>query len=248
MIVFGVCVGPTDRYERIAGPGLDASRDSDSVVVPLHDQRSIANAYNLILDRAAAMPGVEAVVFIHDDVRLSDPDVCDKVRTVMREPHVAIVGVIGSRNPTEVSWASGYPVGYAIEVCGPGAELRIYEGDPGAGTHEVDTVDGVFLALLLWAIRHLRFDRWYPGFDGYDADICAQARRAGKRVMTIDLSLEHVTVDRDRPVWRSTSRQAVLRWRAKWRTDQPMWRRTLWRMRARWLPLEFRLRGIPWHK
>ena len=31
-------------------------------------------------------------------------------------------------------------------------------GVPDSGTHDVDTVDGIFLALSPWAVRNLRFD------------------------------------------------------------------------------------------
>ena len=48
---------------------------------------------------------------------------------------------------------------------------------------EVDMVDGYLLILSRWAINELRFDERDvgPGFHGYDADICFQARGGAAR-------------------------------------------------------------------
>jgi hypothetical protein len=244
VFAFGVCAGPTDKYERIAGPGIAASREPGALVVVLRRQESIFTAYNRIIDRAVAAD-VEGLVLIHDDVRLNDPDLCSKLRAVFADPEVAVAGVIGSRNPTSVAWAHKAWIGFAIDYYTKDGSRRILEGIPGAGTHEVDTVDGLLLALSPWALRHLRFDhRRYPGFHGYDADICAQARHAKKLVMTVDVTLEHES--RPHEGYSSTFKQADLIWKSKWRTDQPLWRRAGWRMRGRLLPVEHRIRRIPW--
>jgi hypothetical protein len=92
---FGVCAGPTDKYDTIAAP---ARRGHDVTV--LRDQRSIAETYNTILDRAAAEP----VVLLHDDVEICDRSFVEKITSAVAERDVAIVGVIGSRNSTRVSW------------------------------------------------------------------------------------------------------------------------------------------------
>src|SRR5205085_124080 len=64
--------------------------------------------------------------------------------------------------------------------------------DFGGGTHDVETVDGLVMALSPWAVRNLRFDEdSYEGFDAYDADFCAQARAAGKRVVVTELPVIH---------------------------------------------------------
>jgi len=249
VIVFGICAGPTDRYERLAKPGLEQSREPGSIIMVRRGERSIFQAYNQILEAADRMTGVEGVVLLHDDVLLDDPDVCNSVRTVFADAQVAIAGVIGSRNPSNVSWASSPPIGYAIDYYTRDHSRRVVEGSPGAGTHDVDTLDGLFLAFSPWAVHHLRFDpRGYPGFDGYDADICAQARHAGKRVTTIDVQLEHKTAEPSHRVMGGGSplRQADFTWKGKWRTDQPWWRRAYWRYRGRFLRVEYRLRRKSW--
>ena len=63
-----------------------------------------------------------------------------------------------------------------------------------SGETDVDTVDGLFLALSPWALRNLVFDEeTYTGFHAYDADICMQARSAGRRVRVLQLDLFHHT-------------------------------------------------------
>jgi GT2 family glycosyltransferase len=60
--------------------------------------------------------------------------------------------------------------------------------------HDVDAVDGLLLVLSPWAVRNLRFDEdRFTGFHGYDADICFQARAAGKRVVVDEIAVVHHT-------------------------------------------------------
>jgi hypothetical protein len=58
-------------------------------------------------------------------------------------------------------------------------------------TGEVDTIDGLVIAMSPWAVRELRFDESLGQFHGYDLDICLQARAAGKRVVTQDFKVVH---------------------------------------------------------
>jgi hypothetical protein len=56
----------------------------------------------------------------------------------------------------------------------------------------VGGIDGVLIAMSAWAVRELRFDESFGGLlHGYDFDICAQARAAGRKVTTADLRLLH---------------------------------------------------------
>jgi Glycosyltransferase like family len=244
VFAFGVCAGPSDKYERIAQPGIIASQEPDSLVLVLRHQPSIFAAYQRIVDEAVAAD-VEGLVLIHDDVRLNDAEVCDKLRALFAEHEVAIAGVIGSRNTTSAAWGGKPWIGYVIDYFTDDGSRRTLEGTPGAGTHNVDLVDGVFLALSPWALRHLRFDQGrYPPFHGYDADICAQARRANQRVMTIDVTLVHES--RADEGSRTAFAQANFIWKSKWRRDQPWWRRLGWALRGQFLPIEFRLRRLDW--
>ena len=60
-----------------------------------------------------------------------------------------------------------------------------------ARTGEVDNLDGFLIGLTPWAIQNLRFDESLGKSHGYDADLCLQAREAGRKVVTADLKVVH---------------------------------------------------------
>jgi GT2 family glycosyltransferase len=244
MIVFGVCIGDRAKYERYAQPCLDRCVDSKTRIIELEHQSSIFVAYNAILDQAIEDPDLEAVVLVHDDLEILDADACVHLRQVFEDDGVAVVGVIGARDPQALAWWHFDRCGYVRERNITSGIVTENRGDPDDGTHPVDTVDGIFLALSPWAARNLRFDsESFDGFDGYDADICAQARAAGKRVVVTDIDVVHnrraATVYRDFGAFR----RADFTWRSKW-LPASRWQRAAWRSHAALAPLEVKLRSL----
>ena len=231
MFVVGVCAGP-DKYQRILAPTVPLIEEPDTTVIVLRGQTSIATAYNTILSSAQ---GAEGVVLVHDDLEFLDPETLPKLRAAFADPDVAVAGVVGGRDVTSLLWWRGTHVGGA------------YEERDGTVTSEfnqqglADTVDGIFLALSPWSIEHLRFDVRYGGFHAYDADICAQARAAGKRVVTLDIAVLHHVTSRRGGKWR----RADYLWRARW-VPMSRARRFLLRLRAAGLQWEYRLRSLEW--
>lgn len=186
MIAFGICVGSQERFDRYARPGLDRAREDDSIIELVSTDDSIFSAYNEVLDRVAGRDDLEALALLHEDTEILDPDFADKVRGRLADPDIAIVGVIGARSVEGIGWWKGERLGRVAYRHGVLAPAR--------GTHEVDTVDGLLLVLSPWAVRNLRFDdARFSGFDGYDADLCFQARAAGHRVVVDDISVCHHT-------------------------------------------------------
>lgn len=187
MIAFGVCIGPDEaNYRSRALPGIARAAEPDSVLLESRDNDSIFNAYNQILDHVTGLEGIEGLVLLHDDVELREDDLGGILRTRFADPEVAVVGVIGACGVGSLAWWEYETRGVCEETRG-----RI---DFGAGLHDVDTVDGLLMALSPWAIRNLRFDADnYHGFHGYDADFCAQARAAGRRVVVDSIDLFHHT-------------------------------------------------------
>ena len=51
---------------------------------------SIFRSYNLILDAAAAREDLEALVLVHQDAELADPDFCAKLRRALADPDVGV--------------------------------------------------------------------------------------------------------------------------------------------------------------
>ncbi len=202
MIAYGICIGPSQNYETICRPSLPPG----AFVRERRNQASIFSAYNSILDEVlAAEPEVEAVVLVHDDVALG-AQFESEVRVAL-ETGAGIVGSIGAIRPPSIAWWEGAARGRVVES---GKTI-----DYGAGTYEVDTVDGLVMVLARACAMKIRFDsRTYHGFHGYDADYCYEAKRAGFRVIVAPLTLVHHTkASRGDPIaWRA----ADLAWQRKW--------------------------------
>jgi hypothetical protein len=246
MIAFGICISDRAKYERVVRPCLDRCIEPDSRVIELEHQTSIFDAYNRILVAAAADPDLEGLVLLHDDLEILDHEICERLRVLFRDTSIAVAGVIGARNPRTLAWWHYETLGYVRERHLPSGVVTENRGNPSSGTHDVDTVDGIFLALSPLAVRSLRFDaRSFRGFDGYDADICAQARAAGMRVVIVDIEVVHnrrtETVYRDYGAFRRSD----FTWRSKW-LDAPRWKRLSWRSRAYLAVLEVRVRRWSW--
>jgi hypothetical protein len=160
--------------------------EPDSPFAELSTDRSIHEAYNEALDHFAQADDLEALVLLHEDVELLDRDFCARVRTALAEPGVAIVGAVGARGVRTLAWWEGEIAGRAHETRG------VVDG--GFADRDVDALDGLLLVLSPWAVRNLRCDtRTFTGFHAYDADLCFQARAAGRRVVVAELNLFHHT-------------------------------------------------------
>jgi hypothetical protein len=187
LFVYGFCIGTESKFNSFARPGLE-SFAAGSPRLERRNQSSIFTAYNSILDETIAMgPEVEGLILMHEDVELKQS--LDAIlRAEFADESVAIVGAIGGRGVRSVRWSRAERTfGYAPDTF-HGAN------DHGRGHHDVDTVDGLLLAMSPWAIRSLRFDEsLYTGFHAYDADISMQARATGKRVRVADIDLMHHT-------------------------------------------------------
>jgi hypothetical protein len=199
MIAFGCAITVPELYERFAKRGIDAVAEPGASVLSFRATSSIFRSYNLILDRAAAIEDLEALVLVHQDTELADPRFCATVREVMADPDVAVAGAIGSLGVRTIAWWEG-SVTWAsfIHRYGElgGGDLAGYGWDeaarpPFARTGEVDVVDGFLLVLSPWAVRTLRFDESLGSLHGYDVDFCLQARAAGRKVVTADFRAIH---------------------------------------------------------
>ena len=175
MIGYGCCVG---SWEKTAANVIP--RTVGRPLLGLSGQRSICVAYNTILD-AYQHRGLDALILLHDDLEITDPDAEEKFLAAM-EPDVAIVGVCGGLGDRELSWWNSPTLGHQMTDSGP--------LDFGQRTGDVAFVEGSIMVFSPWAIQNLRFDTAYPGFLGYD-DVCLTARARGKRVVVADVDTHH---------------------------------------------------------
>jgi Glycosyltransferase like family len=201
LIAFGCPITQPDIYTRFAGPGIELARENDSLVLPNSSAGSIFRAYNLLLDQAGERSDLEALVLLHQDVEIVDPDFCAKVRRALADPDVGVAGCVGALDARSMAWWEGsvtwasfthhyYELG--------GGELPAFAMHPDrvppppyARTGEVHTLDGFLMALAPWTVRNLRFDESLGQFHGYDFDLCMQVREAGRKVVTADLKVVH---------------------------------------------------------
>jgi hypothetical protein len=199
MIAFGCAITVPEIYERFAQPGIEAVAEPGAEVLAYRATSSIFRSYNLILDRAAAIDDLEALVLVHQDTELVDPRFCTTVREVMADPEVAVAGCIGALGVRTIAWWEGSVTWASFihrygELGGgdlPGFAWNASKRPPFARTGEVDVVDGFLLVLSPWVVRNVRFDESLGNLHGYDFDFCLQVREAGRKVVTADLRVMH---------------------------------------------------------
>jgi GT2 family glycosyltransferase len=238
MIVFGCPVTDNGVYERYALPGIRLAAEPDSEVLGYPDPGSIFRAYNLFRKQAAEFEDLEALILLHQDVEIVDPELCAKVRDAFRDPAVALAGCTGAIGVRSLAWWEGSTTwgsyNQTFEEIGaelPGlswpAEIPTY-----ARTGEVDSIDGVLIAMSPWAVRELRFDESLGRLHGYDLDISLQARAAGKKVVTMDSRVIHhhsVELIGDWEGWIAAHMTLAEKWSDLLEDDRP----PNWKERAR---------------
>jgi Glycosyltransferase like family len=199
VIAFGCPITEPDEYARCAAPGIRRALEPDSVVFAEDAVGSLFKSYNHLLDKAASLPELEAIVLLHQDTEIVDSDFCDKVRVALADPGVGVVGCVGAIGVRSIAWWEGsvtlasFIHRYKEHGGGdlPAFSWSWSEAPPYARTGEVDTLDGFLLAVSPEIARSIRFDESLGRLHGYDLDFCLQVREAGKRVMTADFRAVH---------------------------------------------------------
>jgi Glycosyltransferase like family len=199
MIAFGCPITNPDVYARCAEPGIRAAVEPDSVVFAEPSVGSLFRSYNHLLDKAAELDGLEAMVLLHQDTELVDRDFCAKVRKAVEDSGVGVVGCVGALGVRSIAWWEG-SVTLASFIHRykehGGGELPAFswewaDAPPYARIGEVDTLDGFLLAISPWVVRNIRFDESLGQLHGYDLDFCLQVRESGHQVMTADFRAIH---------------------------------------------------------
>jgi hypothetical protein len=230
MIAFGCAITAPEVYERHAGPGIDAAAEPDSAIFAFRATSSIFRSYNLILDQAATRDDLEALVLVHQDTELVDPELCAKVRGALEDPDVGVVGCIGATGVRSIAWWEGsvtwasfihrYPEHGGGDL--PGFSWSTGDRPAFARTGEVDVVDGFLLVLAPWVVRNLRFDESLGSLHGYDVDLCLQVRAAGRKVVTADLRAIHnhsLELVSDTEGWVEAHMRVAEKWDGRLRGD-----------------------------
>ena len=164
MIAFATAITKPEVYRRCAEPGIRRAQEHGSEVLAGPADGTIFASYNAILDRAARLEDLEALVLVHQDTELVDADVCAKVRDALADPLVGIAGCVGAIGVRSIAWWEASVTRrphQPVQEHG-GGDLHSSRGPgtapPYAHTGEVETLDGFLLVLSPWAVREIRFD------------------------------------------------------------------------------------------
>ncbi len=199
MIAFATSVTKRDVYRRCAEAGIRQAAEPDSQIVAMPAIGSIFSSYNALLERFSGREGLEALVLVHQDAELVQPDFCTIVREALRDPAVGLAGCVGAVGVRSIAWweASVTCASFVnrYEEQG-GGELPAFswswsEAPAYTRLGDVETLDGFILVLSPWVVENMRFDESLGQFHGYDLDFCLQVRAAGRRVITADFRAIH---------------------------------------------------------
>ncbi len=239
MIAFGCSISSPEAYRRYAERGIELVREPSSQVFAFQAAGSIFRSYNLLVEQSAGCEDLEALVLLHEDAEIVDPDFCGKLRRALTDPDVGVVGCVGAVAAHSIAWwddakivgsfAHRYPElgGGEFPTGAPGISQQSRPAD----AVEVDVVDGFMLALAPWAVRNVRFDEALGPHWGYDFDYCMQVRAAKRKVVVADLRVAHhrsLALIGDPEPWIAAHMRAA----EKWDNDVPDGAPD-WKVRAR---------------
>jgi hypothetical protein len=247
MIAFGCAITDHALYESFAEPGIRRVAEPDSTVLPVGSaglgDASIFRNYNLLLEQASKLDDLEALVLVHQDAEIVDDEFCAKVRNILRDPDVGILGCAGAIGVRNIAWWDGSVTlasfSHQYEEYGGGeilgATFNWEEAPPEARTGEVDVIDGFMMVLPPWFIENIRFDESLGQFHGYDFDVCQQVRAAGKKVMTEHIRVVHhhsLSLIGEVDGWIAAHMLVAEKWDGKLSASQTI--PGEWKDRARW--------------
>lgn len=201
--VYGVCVGSWDRLLANVVP-----RVGNAPLLALSGQTSIAATYNTIMT-ADILDDADALILLHDDLEILDPNAEAKILVALSDPDVGAVGVAGARDVESLAWWDYTVIGHQQIDSG------MIDFDA-SRTGDVDILEGSLLALSPAAFGSLWFDD-RDGFHGYDGDLALKLRRLGLRSVVIDLDTHHhtragFTSDASAHLWREANERFTEAW------------------------------------
>jgi hypothetical protein len=199
VIAFGSAITKPDVYAACAEPGIRRVAEPGAPVLARPAAGSISESYNALLDEAAALEDLEALVLVHQDAELVDPDFLAIVRRALADPEVGLVGCVGAVGVRSIAWWEGSVTlaNFANRYDDSGGgDLPAFSWDPDDSPPytqlgDVETIDGFVIVFAPWTVRNIRFDESLSRFHGYDLDLCLQVREAGRTVVTADFRAIH---------------------------------------------------------
>jgi hypothetical protein len=193
VIVFGSAMTDPEAYRRWARPGIQRAAEPSSEIYAFAAVGSVCRSYNLLLDTAAKVDDLEALVLVQQEVEILDAGICRTAREALSDPEVGAVGPMGASGVESIAWWEGdisaAPVRLRYQRFG-GGEVAAFSWKPHRPPPAaVDSLDGRLLVLSPWVVRNLRFDESLSLGFGYDLDLCLKVRESGRRLRTADMPI-----------------------------------------------------------
>jgi hypothetical protein len=208
MVGIGVWIESEPRYRDVLLPGLVAHAGTGTVLLESRGHSCAFGAAEEILDGAAQLEGLEALVLLRDDVRIEGPEAVDRMRAAVSRHSLAVAGAVGARDVTSLRWWEGDVVGSFRHAGGS-------MGSPAGAWADAHVVHDAALALSPLVVGSIRCDRRvWSGAHGFAAELCALVRASGGAVGVTDLPLSR-TGPATTPETLEFLRADVL-WRARW--------------------------------
>ena len=220
MIAFGAAIQGAESYRRYAEPGVTLAAEPDSEIFAFAAVEPVGRTYNLILEAASRREDLEALVLVHPHTEIVDPDFTVKVRAVLRDSTIGVVGCAGATGVRSIAWWEGeVTAAQLVHRYGDfgGGELPAFSwaSERSVPPAMLDSVDGQLLVLSPWVVRNLRFDESLRFSYGFDLDFCLQVRAAGRSVRAADLrAVYHRSLElvKDLDVWAGAHIQVAEKW------------------------------------
>jgi hypothetical protein len=247
MIAFGCPITDHALYEACAEPGIRRVAEPDSEILALGSaglgDASIFRNYNLLIEEAAKLDGLEALVLVHQDAEIVDDEFMTKVRRALQHSEIGILGCAGAIGVRNIAWWDGsvtlasfshrYTEYGGGEILGSTFDWE--QAPPEARTGEVDVIDGFMMVLTPWFIENIRFDESLGQLHGYDFDVCQQVRAAGRKVWAEHIRVIHhhsLELIGDVDGWIAAHMRVAEKWDGRLSPSQTI--PGEWKDRARW--------------
>jgi hypothetical protein len=195
VIAFGISINGAEAYRRYGQPGINSAAEADSETYAFAGVGTTGRTYNLILDAAQARDDLEALVLVHPNTEIVDPEFCAKVRRELSDPNVGVVGCAGATRVRSIAWWEGSvvraPITWSYGEHGGGELPGISWAHTEPAPAEVESLDGQLLVLSPWVVRNLRFDEAPLVDHGFDVDFSLQVRAAARKLVVADLRVTY---------------------------------------------------------
>jgi hypothetical protein len=178
--------------------------------------KSISAVYNMAAESAA----FDLLCFVHEDVRIHSSSWGRKLKTLLSDERIGLVGVSGSVYKSQYAgtWSSCDKSFYRTHSIQwfPGQKEPIATciNPTGKAASEVAVIDGVFMATRKDVFNKLQFDEVnFDGFHGYDLDYSLAVGLKYKVVVSFEILLEHFSSGQLNRQWLEASILLHKKWK-----------------------------------